>query len=166
LIQHDVNLLGYHLPLDAHLEYGNAARVALLLGLENLEPFGDYQGMPTGVKGIFPAPKSADQLKNELEELLDHTVIHAQGDQEEIQSMGIITGGANGDWVSAWREGLDSYLTGEISEHDWHESSEAGIHMFAGGHNATESFGIQALQKLVEKHFEVETLYIPSSNPA
>ena len=39
--------------------------------------------------------------------------------------------------------------------------------MFAGGHNATEQFGIQALKESVESQYsEVKTIYIPSENPA
>jgi len=80
--------------------------------------------------------------------------------------MGIITGGANRDWVLAQRAGLDAYVTGEMSEHDWHESQEAGLHMFAGGHHATEQFGIQALMAQVIEQFDVECFFIPSENPA
>jgi putative NIF3 family GTP cyclohydrolase 1 type 2 len=38
--------------------------------------------------------------------------------------------------------------------------------MLAGGHHATEKFGIQALMEQVQKTFEVECFYIDSSNPA
>ena len=81
--------------------------------------------------------------------------------------MGIITGGANSDWISAQKDGLDAYLTGEISEHDWHEAKEGNVHFFAGGHNATEQFGVQLLMELLkEKHPKLECFYIPSENPA
>ena len=54
-----------------------------------------------------------------------------------------------------------------MSEHDYHESREAGIHMFAGGHHATEKFGIQALMKSVQAQFpKLECLYMESLNPA
>ena len=78
------------------------------------------------------------------------------------------TGGANGDWIQAHELGLDAYLTGEMSEHDWNEAQEAGVHMFAGGHHATERFGVQSLMKNLEQTFsnKVETLYIESQNPA
>ena len=62
--------------------------------------------------------------------------------------------------------GIDAYLTGEMSEHDWHESQEAGVCMFAGGHHATERFGVLALKDLLEKKFSLETIFIDSPNPA
>ena len=83
-----------------------------------------------------------------------------------IRSVGIITGGANSDWVLAERQGLDAYVTGEMSEHDWHDSREAGVHMFAGGHHATERFGIQALMEKVVTEFAIDGFYIDSDNPA
>lgn len=167
LIRHEVNLLAYHLPLDAHPEIGNAAMLGRLIGLQELQPFGDHQGMPTGIKGLLRIPVSAARLKERLAVLLKHPVILATPDEnQDIYSVGIITGGANSDWILAHRAGLDAYITGEISEHDWHDSQEHGLHMFAGGHNATEQFGIQALLEKTRERFGLPCLFIPSENPA
>jgi dinuclear metal center YbgI/SA1388 family protein len=170
LIKNDINLYGYHLPLDAHIEVGNAAAVANKMELTDLRPFGDHKGMPTGVKGKFKSPLKASELQEKLKKILNHDVILASDDEtKEISNIGIITGGANGDWIQAQKEGLDAYLTGEISEHDWHEAREGGVAFFAGGHNATEQFGVQELMKnLYDKYNEqgVEFFFIPSSNPA
>src|SRR3954469_24188041 len=38
LIRPDINLLGYHLPLDRHPKLGNNALAAALFGLEDLTP--------------------------------------------------------------------------------------------------------------------------------
>jgi dinuclear metal center YbgI/SA1388 family protein len=169
LIKNDINLIGYHLPLDGHIKVGNAAGIAQKLNLTDLKPFGDYKGMPTGVKAKFTPPITPTELKEKLEGILDHTILHNNPNEEKIKSIGIITGGANSDWIKAKRDQLDAYLTGEISEHDWHESTEDNIHYFAGGHNATEQFGIQSLMKNIHETFEdknLELFFIPSSNPA
>ena len=167
LIKHDINLFGFHLPLDGHPEIGNAASLAHRIGLSDLAPFGDYQGMPTGVKGVFAEPKRAGELQTQLQFTLDHEVLLASPDTGgPVRSLGIITGGANGEWKLAAAQGLDAYLTGEMSEHDWHESREAGLYMFAGGHHATERFGIQALMERVQAVFELECLFVDSANPA
>jgi len=78
----------------------------------------------------------------------------------------IITGGANNEWEQARLDGLGAYLTGEISEYNWHESKEAGVHMFAGGHHATERGGILALMENIKSHFGVACFFIDSQNPA
>lgn len=167
LVKNDINLLGYHLPLDANLEVGNAKAIADLLKLEEIAPFGDHKGMPTGIKGRFASALTPYELRKKLEKILGHSIIHASPNEDKIKSMGIITGGANGDWIMAKRAGLDSYLTGEISEHDWHEASEDNIHFYAGGHNATEQFGIQSLMKFLEnKYTDCEYVFIESNNPA
>ena len=166
LVRNEINLFGYHLPLDAHPEIGNAATIAKKMGLQDLKPFGDYKGSPTGVSGTFNTEIPAQELIAKLEEILQHKVLHADA-EKKIKTMGIITGGANGEWQLARRQGLDSYLTGEMSEHDWHESQEAGIHMFAGGHNATERGGVLSLMENIQNKFSnIETIFIDSENPA
>lgn len=167
-VKNDLNLFAYHLPLDAHPEVGNAAALAQELKLTNLEPFALHKKQPLGVKGKFSSPLAAKDLKASLESLLKHQVILASPDEKKtISSIGIITGGANNEWAKAMEEGLDAYLTGEISEYNWHDSIEAGIHYFAGGHHATERPGIIALMNRVKKDFpELEVTFFDSSNPA
>ena len=167
LIKNDINLYGYHLPLDAHAEVGNAATLARLIDLTELAPFGEHKRQPLGVKGIFKTPLQAKDLKLKLEGVLSHDVKLASPDENAtIRSMGIITGGANNEWTESMKAGLDSYLTGEISEYNWHDAKEAGIHYFAGGHHATEKFGIQSLMKKIELDLKLECRFFDSQNPA
>jgi len=166
LIQNNMNLLAYHLPLDAHLEIGNAACVARHLPLENLVPFAPYKKVPIGVKGILKTPMKANELKKIIKNALNHEVIMASPTNERlISSLGIITGGASGSWTEAVSEGVDAFLTGEISEHAWNDSQEANVTMYAAGHYATELFGIQELMKKIKENFSVEVFFIDSENP-
>ncbi len=167
IIKNDINLFVYHLPLDAHPDIGNAAMLGNKLGLIDQLPFGDFKGCPTGIKGKLTSPINAKTLSEKLKSVLDHDIILASPDNSRlINTLGIITGGANSEWQLAVKASLDAYITGEISEHDWHESQENNIHMFAGGHHATEQFGIQALMKKTREHFNIECFYIDSNNPA
>jgi len=167
LVQNHINLFAYHLPLDANLKVGNAKSLADKIDLINLNSFGDYKGMPTGVWGSFAKAIEIDKIQKLLEKVLNHSVIlSCPLGMEKISSLGIITGGANSQWYQAQELHLDGYLTGEISEHDWHESREAGIVMFAGGHHATEQFGIQALMEKAKNDLKVNCFFISSQNPA
>ncbi len=169
LIKNDINLMGYHLPLDAHGEVGNAAALAMLLGISHLSPFGFYKGVATGIMGELSESLSAHKFKKLMEEKLKHNVLYSNPLETSgvIKKVGIITGGANSEWREAARLGLDAYITGEMSEHDYHESRESGIHMFAGGHHATEKFGIMALMKKIQLDFpELDCTYLDSENPA
>lgn len=167
-VKNDLNLFAYHLPLDAHPEVGNAVSLGKSLGLSSFEPFALHKKQPMGIKGKFSTPISASDLRSKLETLLNHKVILATPDEKKlINSMGIITGGANNDWARALDEGLDAYLTGEISEYNWHDSIEAGIHYFAGGHHATERPGIISLMNKVKSdHSAIEVKFFDSENPA
>lgn len=167
-VKHDLNLLGYHLPLDAHLELGNAATLGKKLGLQMIEPFALHKKQHLGIKGVFSHAIKARDLKSQLKTLLNHEVILATPNEAaEIKSVGIITGGANNEWAEALNEGLDAYITGEISEYNWHDSIEAGIHYFAGGHHATEKFGIQTLMDHIKQKFPaLEVQFFDSENPA
>lgn len=167
LVKNDLNLIAYHLPLDGHPEIGNAATLGHLIDCRQQQPFGDYKGSATGIKGVLEQPLTPAGLQQKLQAVLKHNVIIATHDGTAlIRSIGIITGGANSEWRLAEKEQLDAYITGEISEHDWHESQEAGIHMFAGGHNATEQFGIKTLMEKTKQQFAVDCFFIGSENPA
>lgn len=167
-VKNDLNLIAYHLPLDAHPEVGNASSLAKEIGLTELEPFALHKRQYLGSKGKFPAPIKAHDLQDKLSKLLNHNVILASPNEDAlIRSLGIITGGANNEWVEAMKDGLDAYLTGEISEYNWHDAIEAGIHFFAGGHHATERVGIKALMEKIKKDFPgLETMFFDSENPA
>jgi len=146
---------------------GNAASLGRAVGLGEQTVFGDYQGMPTGVQGVLADAPSASELRERLARLLGREIWLASPDEQApVRTLGVITGGANSDWKLAADVGLDAYLTGEMSEHDWHEAREAGLHMYAGGHHATERFGIRALMGKVEERFALDCFFIDSDNPA
>ncbi len=167
LIHNNMNLFAYHLPLDAHPEIGNAAVLGQQIDCQQQTAFGDYKGSPTGIKGVLESPISPKELRLKLQTVLNHHIILASHDENQlISTVGIITGGANSDWVLAQNAGLDAYITGEISEHDWHESQENHIHMFAGGHAATEKGGILSLMKQVQELCKLKCVFIDSENPA
>lgn len=167
LIKHDINLFAYHLPLDGHPTLGNAACLGRLIDCHEQQPFGFYKGAATGIKGLLKTPITAELLRQKLETVLNHDVLLASPEPEQsLRSIGIITGGANSLWREAVNNGLDAFITGEMSEHDWHESRENGIHMLAGGHHATERFGIMALMEQTRHQFDVPCSFIDSDNPA
>ena len=166
-IKNDLNLISYHLPLDSHPEIGNAVALAHQLGLKKLTPFALYKKQPLGTKGELSKPMKASEFKLELEKILNRKVILASADENlNIHKVGIVTGGANNEWIKALEDGLDAYITGEISEYNWHDCIEAGIHYYAGGHHATERFGIQALMEKIKKEIpDIDCRFFDSENP-
>lgn len=168
LIQHEINLYGYHLPLDAHLEIGNAAGLARRLGLGELAAFALYKGSHLGCSGRLPEAIPAATLSARLQQVCDHQVLMSSPSPDTpVQSVGIVTGGGNRYWKEARAQGLDAFITGEMSEHDWNEAKEDGICYLAAGHHATERFGVLDLKDALERRFSgISCTFIDSENPA
>ncbi len=166
LIQNNINLYAYHLPLDGHPKLGNAAQIAQALKLKKLKPFAQFKNQFIGICGTFSPPITAGTLAILLEKKLNHSIISTAAKNQMIVSLGIVTGGANKYFDHALEYGLDAFLTGEISEHNWNDAKESKVAYFAGGHYATEQWGIWALQKNLKKKFnKIDSFYIPSLNP-
>ncbi len=144
LLDHDINLIGYHLPLDRHLEVGNGATVAARLGLTDIQPFGAHQGITVGVRGTL-APTNIEAVADLVGARLDADPVVFGYGPEQVTSIGVVTGAADKDLPQAVDAGLDCYLTGEVSEYVMHFAREEGIHFIGAGHHATERYGVQAL---------------------
>lgn len=163
LLENNLNLLAYHLPLDAHAVYGNNVRIARKLGVEQVQPFGAYNGTTIGFKGTFN--HSADELFNRVRTNINPQALIFPFGPKNIQRVGIISGGAQKEIKQAVVQGLDAYITGEVSEHIYHYAREEGIHFIAAGHHATEVFGVRALGKHLGNKFNLDVQFINIPNP-
>ena len=162
LIKHDINLLGYHLPLDAHHKLGNNARLAELLGFVS-EGVMDEQGV--GNYGVMKRPCSLQTLGQHIEKVLARKPLLIAGGDHPIQRVAWCSGGAQKYLQSTVKFGVDAYLSGEISENTVHEARELGIHYIAAGHHATERYGVQALGEHLSNKFDIEHQYVDIVNP-
>jgi len=164
LLEKETNLFGYHLPLDGDPTFGNNAVIANLLNVQNIQPFDEYKGAYIGCSGILEnqsATKLFDLVKKEINP--DAQVFPFGPD--EINSIGIISGGAQKEIKEAVLQGMDAFLTGEVSEHIYHYAKEEGIHFIAAGHHATEVFGVQALGDHISEKFSIEVEFVNIHNP-
>jgi dinuclear metal center YbgI/SA1388 family protein len=166
LFKHDVNLAAYHLPLDAHAELGNNAQLAAAIGLEELEPFGDFKGRPIGRAGRFAGDGvTVDELVRRVAEVTGREPLHQPGGPDLVRSVGVISGSAASSLPEAAARGLDAFITGEPREHTMGEAAEYGIHFLAAGHYATETFGVRRLGELLERELGLEHHWVPLDNP-
>ncbi len=166
LLDADINLIAYHLPLDRHMLLGNGATVAQKLGLVDVEPFGAHKGITVGVRAAPAAPLSVDALAARVRTALGSEPIVVGCGPSEIRSIGIVTGAADKDLPQAVEAGLDCYITGEISEYVMHFAKEEGIHFIAAGHHATERGGVQAVAAHLADRFDVTHEFVDVPNPA
>lgn len=165
LLFHGVNLLAYHLPLDRHPEVGNNAVAARALGLEDLEPFGDAYGLPVGFRGRFPEPVPAAELVHRAHDFYGQEPLAFADGPERVETLGIISGGAQKEFQTAIDSGLDAFVTGEVSEWVMNTARESRTHFLACGHYATERCGIQAVGDLIAERFGLEVEFIDIPNP-
>lgn len=164
LIQHNIALLAYHLPLDAHREFGNNAQLAIELGFE-ME--GQFLGTPPiAGYGRVVEPIEGEALATQIGAKLGREPLYIPAHSRPVTTIAWCSGAAQGDIEAAAARGYDAYLTGEVSEQTVHVAREMGIHLFAAGHHATERYGVRALARHLAQVFNVEQQFIDIDNPA
>ena len=162
LLCNDINLYGYHLPLDGHPVLGNNAQLASLMGvtvtgqLDQLLPCGE-----------FPVPVTGEELARRLQQGLDRDILHC-GDNApaQIKKLAWCTGGGQSFIQMAADAGVDGFVTGEVSEQTIHIAREMGLHFFAAGHHATERGGIRALGEWLKNEKGLDVIFVDIPNPA
>lgn len=165
LLENDISLIAYHLPLDAHPELGNNARLAQLLGLtveQGLEPDNDRS---IGLVGHLPEPMTGDDFAAYIEAKLGRRPLHIDGSGDLISRVAWCSGAAQGMIDKAAEMGADAYLTGEVSEPTVHSARELGLHFYAAGHHATERYGVQALGDYLSTQLDIEHVFVDIDNP-
>ena len=162
LLQHEMSLLAYHLPLDAHQQLGNNAELARLMGWQLVARHGDNNLLNVGE---LETTRSLANLLVQLSEKLHRVPQVIAGDGREIRRVAWCTGGAQGYFEQAIAHGVDAYITGEISEQSFHLAQESGVAFIAAGHHATEQFGIQALGAHLAEKFKLTHQFFNQDNP-
>ena len=163
LLQHQINMAGYHLPLDAHPQLGNNAQLAEKLDWVLEKQFGEQNLLNTG---RLKTTQTLAQLSERIEAVFDRKPIVIGDLEREIKRIAWCSGGAQGFFQTAADEGVDAYLTGEISEAQYHLANETGVAFISAGHHATERYGVRALGDAVAEKFGIEVVHFDENNPA
>ena len=166
LLVNDINLYGYHLPLDVHPELGNNAKLAQLLGISDLQPL-ENSATSIPVLGTLKDPVTAEEFAQRIEQVLHRKpLICTENGPHLIRKVSICTGGGQGYIDLAAAQGCDAFITGEVSEQTIHSAREQGIHFFAAGHHATERYGIKALGEWLAAEYGLDVEFKDIDNPA
>jgi dinuclear metal center YbgI/SA1388 family protein len=164
--QSGLHLLAYHLPLDAHVEFGNTWPLARRIGLEQLEPFGRCHGKMIGVRGKFAVPLSGKKLYAILRDQWEKEGVYLGNDSsKEINTCAFVSGQGHKFLQEALDAGVDCFITGTVDDRTWHLVNETGIQFMAFGHYATERLGIQLLGQHLANYFGIEYFCIEEENP-
>ncbi len=166
LLAHDINLIAYHLPLDAHPELGNNAQLGLQLGLRAQARFGEQELGFLGERIDLAGFESAKALAQHVENTLNRPVVLVNGVRRAIKQIAWCSGGAQSYFEAAIAAGADAFITGEISEPQAHYARECGVAYLACGHHASERYGAPAVAAHVAVQFGLTHEFIDIDNPA
>ncbi|MBI5437499.1 MAG: Nif3-like dinuclear metal center hexameric protein [Nitrosomonadales bacterium] len=162
LLRHDVSLLAYHLPLDTHPELGNNAQFGKILELTEQGRFGEQN---IACFGALEQPLTVAQFAQQIGQALQRAPQVIGDGAKAIRNIAWCSGGAQGYFEEAIARGADAFVTGEISEQNFHIANESGVAFIAAGHHATERLGIQALGEHLASRFNLEHRFFDQDNP-
>lgn len=165
LLENDINLYAYHLPLDAHSELGNNAQLAKLLGIQGNDSLEPGNSNSVIRRGCFTNGINLDALVGRISSKLGrHPLVEASG-PDEIHTVAWCTGGGQSYIDIAAQQNIDVFITGEASEQTIHTAREMGINFISAGHHATERYGVKALGEHLKKELLLDVEFIDIDNP-
>jgi dinuclear metal center YbgI/SA1388 family protein len=166
LLLHDVAVYSAHLPLDAHVTFGNSRLLANALGLAPKVGFARHESLWCGVAG------DAEVLTRELHERLDAfsrehgggVVATPYGPSQRTRRWAICSGsGANAETLQEAIAGkIDTLIVGEGPHWTAVDAIDSGVTVFYAGHYATETLGVRALAEHLGGAFELPWTFIPA----
>ncbi|MGB4811660.1 MAG: Nif3-like dinuclear metal center hexameric protein [Methylophilaceae bacterium] len=162
LLQNNLNLMAYHLPLDAHVELGNNAQLGRVLGLVPLGYTGENSLMAFAE---LPQASTLQHFATHVEFKLQRSPLVLGDRHKKIQKIAWCTGAAQDYMEEAIALGADVFISGEVSEQTTHLAQESGVAYIAAGHHATERYGVQALGAHLAEKFNLQHLFIEIKNP-
>ena len=162
LLTHDINLLAFHLPLDAHPVLGNNAQHARVLGL--------VAELTTTSNvllwfGSMPGANTLGQIASRVEQRLNRPPLVIGAGELAVQRIAWCTGAAQNMLDQAIHGGAQVFITGEVSEPTVHLAREAGVGFISAGHHATERYGVQALGQAIAQEFGIRVDFVDLDNP-
>lgn len=161
LLGADINLIAYHLPLDAHETVGNNAQMAELLGAKDIVRGGEGNFVWSGTI----EQKSVADLTAYLNRTLCRSPLVLGDEQKIIDRVAWCSGAAEDFFEAAIGLGAQAYISGEATERTTHMARESEVSFLVCGHHATERLGIRALGNWVEKTLGLECIFVDDENP-
>lgn len=161
LISGEINLIAYHLPLDAHATLGNNAQMAQLLAATDVAQGGENNFIWTG---LVP-PISVQTLASHLEKCLNRSPLVLGDQTKTVSRLAWCSGAAEDFFEDAIAMGAEAYISGEATERTTHLAREMHVPFLVCGHHATERLGIKALSDWLSENHGLECIFVDDENP-
>ena len=166
LVQSGIHLLAYHLPLDAHEEFGNTWPFARWLGMTDLRPFGSVHGKLIGVRGTLPQSITGKDLFSHLQKFWGVPGVYVgTDDHRPLATCAFVSGQGHRFLQEALDARVDCFINGTVDDRVWHMVQESQIQCMAFGHYATERSGVQLLGNHLADKYSLEHFFIEELNP-
>lgn len=157
-IDNGLAIYSAHVPLDVHPVSGNNVLLAKAIGLRNLKPFFEWQGIQLGLRSLTQTSRA--DLVARVEKAVDGKVHLCPGGPEKVSRVGVVSGGAGAEIYTAAGEGIDTFITGEGPHWSYTAAEELGVNVIYGGHYATETFGVKALAKHLAAKYSLKWEFV------
>ncbi len=162
-LSNGLSLYAAHLPLDGHPILGNAAQIATtVLSATDVQPDFTYHGNPVGVRARLRSPRDIREIAEMLrlcDGVINEPLILPFG-RSKIETVGIVTGSGAFAIPEVAQYGLDLLISGEPKQEAYHTAHELSCSAIFMGHYASETFGVRALQSILEAQFGVHSIWI------
>jgi dinuclear metal center YbgI/SA1388 family protein len=162
LLANNINLIAYHLPLDAHTEFGNNVQLAKRLDL-HIDGCLPQQNLV--LLGRLAQPMTLAEFSQFIQQRLNRQPLCIGDEDKLIRNIAWCTGAAQSYFSDALSADIDVYLSGEISENTVHTARESGVAYISAGHHATERYGVQALAAHLSERFALDCSFVDIDNP-
>ncbi len=159
LIKNDINLYGMHLPLDLNEKHSHGIKIGEMLGLENMEFYGNIGGFKYIVYGEFKMEKDIEEIKDYILKNVSDTLKTHEFGKKKIRKVAIITGSGISYVDDVLSREVDLFITGETSHSYYHFLKYSKLNVFYLGHYNSEKWGILSVKNLVEKRFKIKTIF-------
>ena len=165
LMVNDINLFGYHAPLDIHPTLGNNAQIAQKLGMKVVDRVDIEDWQEAGYICELPQPIDRNKFVQSVDQNLGAESMLFPFGSKEVRRVFICSGGSSVFYHLAKENNCDTFLGGDIKENVVRWVEEAGLNFVAGGHYNTEKWGIIALGDHLRDKLKLDVTWIDIPNP-
>lgn len=167
LLENNINLMAYHLPIDIHPTFGNNAQLGKLFSFRNVKCHPAVKPLGIIMHGELEEACDAESFRRHISQKLDREALHVSSSSNKaIQKVAWCTGGGQSYIDAAHDLGVDAFISGEISEQTTHSARELDLHYFAAGHHATERYGVKSLGEHLSQVTGIKCEFVDIPNPA
>lgn len=160
ILENNINLCGFHLPLDAHPEIGNNISLSRLVGLKKEKTIFIPAYGEIGFIGELEKAMERQKFVNLVNRKINTNSYVILAGPDKVKKVGIISGGASPEFIEVADLGADTYICGDVREDIVRPVEEVGINFINAGHYNTEKLGIKNLGELIAKKFKIKVEFV------